>query len=60
MTPLARIGERPSASRIDDLESPHIPVSPEIWLLEAGDASVPPLARLVPAAVDLRSHVAMR
>ena len=36
MTRFARIGERPKASRTDDLGSPHIPVSPETWLLEAG------------------------
>ena len=60
MTRVARIGTRPRASRTDDLGSPHIPVSPETWLLEAGDTSVPPPAGLAPAAADLRSHVAMR
>ncbi len=57
MTRFARLGERPRASRTDDLGSPHIPVSPEI---EAGGTSVPPPAGRAPAAADLRSHVAMR
>jgi hypothetical protein len=59
MTRPSRVGERPSASRIDNLGSPHIPVSPKSgsfrmptsWLPAAG----PP-----PAAADLRNHVAMR
>lgn len=57
MTPPARIGERPSASRIDDRGSPHILVSLGTWPFEAGD-TVPSPAGLAPA--DLRSHVAMR
>ena len=55
----APIGERPSASRIDDLGSPHIPVSPEIWLFEDDDTGVPS-AGPSPAAAHLRSHTAMR
>jgi hypothetical protein len=49
MTRFARIGERPRASKTDDLGSPHIPVSPDTWLLEAGVTSVPPPADLAPA-----------
>jgi hypothetical protein len=60
MTRFARIGERPRASRTDDLGSPHIPVSSETWLLEAGVTSMPPPADLAPAPPHLRSHVAMR
>jgi hypothetical protein len=51
--------ERPSASRIDDLGSPHIPVSPLIGLFEGDDTGVPP-AGPSPAAAHLRSHTAMR
>jgi hypothetical protein len=40
MTRPSRIGERPSASRIDDLGSPHIPVSPEIGLFQGDDILV--------------------
>jgi hypothetical protein len=53
------IGKRPSASRIDDLGSPHIPVSPEIGLFDGDDTGVPPAGPL-PAAAHLRSHPAMR
>jgi hypothetical protein len=53
------IGERPSASRIDDLGSPHIPVSPELGLFEGDDTRVQP-AGPPPAAAHLRSHPAMR
>jgi hypothetical protein len=53
MTRPARIGERPSASRIDDLGSPDISVSPAIGLLEGDDVLVPS-ADQPPAAADLR------
>jgi hypothetical protein len=37
MTSPLRMSEGPSASRIDDLASAHIPVSPKIGLFEGDD-----------------------
>ena len=37
MTPPVRMSEGPSASRIDDLASAHIPVSPKIRFFEGDD-----------------------
>ncbi len=59
MTPSLRLSEGPSASRIDDLGSAHIPLSPEIGLFKGDDVLVPS-ADQPPAAADLRSQVTMR
>jgi len=59
MTRPTRIGERPSASRIDDLGSPDISVSPEIGLF-AGDDVLVLSADQLSAAADLRSQMTMR
>jgi hypothetical protein len=60
MTPPVRMSEGPSASRIDDLGSAHIPVSPETRLFEATDSPAQLALVVVPLTADLQSQVAMR
>jgi hypothetical protein len=59
MSHRAPTGERPRGSRIDDLRTTHISVSPETGLFQGIQGPAPPL-NPAPCGCLLRSHGPMR